>query len=133
MKRIGLVLLVAAVAGCGGGDLPGSPELRARGLTINATPKDRAGIEAALSQARPEATSLIEDVDGMVTITTARVPNATWVGLTQQTGEHAYQVTFNLAFLNGERKQDRNVTVLHELGHVIDFAVTPPELRDQLA
>ena len=34
---------------------------------------------------------------------------------------------------NASRKQDRNVVVLHEFGHVIDFAVTPPELRDELA
>jgi len=133
MKRIGLVLLVAALAGCGGNDAPISPEVRARGLTWSAAPQDRAWIEAALKQARPEATSLIEDVDGMVTVTTARLPGASWVGLTQQTSAHSYQITFNLAYLNGDRKQDRNVTVLHEFGHVVDFALTPPALRDDLA
>ena len=31
-------------------------------------------------------------------------------------------MNFNLAYLDGERKLDRDATVLHELGHVIDFA-----------
>ena len=69
----------------------------------------------------------------MVTIRTAAAPAAQWAGMTQQRGPEAYDVTFNTAYLNSERKQDRNVVVLHEFGHVIDFAVTPPELRDELA
>ena len=42
-------------------------------------------------------------------------------------------MSFNLAFLNGDRKIDRDSTVLHELGHVIDAALVPPALRDRLA
>lgn len=134
MKRsLGLVLLVTALAGCGGDDAPVSPEVRARGLTWQVDAQDRQWIEAALNEARPEAKSLIEDIDGMVTITTADAPDATWAGQTRQTAEEAYEVTLNTAYLNRERKQDRNVVVLHELGHVIDFAITPPELRDELA
>ena len=38
-----------------------------------------------------------------------------------------------VAYLDGDRKVDRDTTVVHELGHVIDFALMPDELRDQLA
>ena len=44
-----------------------------------------------------------------------------------------YEVSFNLAYLDGERKLDRDSTVAHELGHVIDVALVAPELRDRLA
>ena len=134
-RRLGLVLLVATLAGCGGDDPPVSAEVRARGLTFasEVAPADRAWIEGALHQARPEAASLIADVDGMVTVRTASAPGAPWVGLARQTGEHAYEISFNLAYLDGGRKLDRNVAVLHEFGHIVDFALTPPQLRDQLA
>jgi len=135
MKRsLGLVLLLAALVGCGD-EPPVSAEVRARGLTWapDITPKDRAWIEAALNEARPEAASLIGDVDGMVTLRTVHAPGAPWVGLTAETAPGTYEIQLNLTYLNGDRKQDRNVTVLHELGHVIDFAITPPELRDELA
>jgi hypothetical protein len=136
MKRsLGLVLLLAALAGCGGDDAPVSPEVRARGLTFapEVAAADREWIEAALAQARPEAKSLIDDVDGMVTITTPSVKGASWVGMVQQTGAQAYQIQFNLAYLDRDRKQDRNPAVLHEFGHVVDFVLTPPALRDELA
>ena len=42
-------------------------------------------------------------------------------------------MTFNLAYLDGERKLDRDSTVAHELGHVIDAALVAPELRNRLA
>ena len=136
MKRLGLVLLVTvALSGCGGNEPPVSKAVKARGLTFapDVAPQDQQWILAALKEARPEAGSLIDDVDGMVTITTGRFPGAPWVGLTQQSAPGVFQIKFNLAYLNGERKLDRNVTVLHEFGHVIDFAVTPSELRDELA
>jgi hypothetical protein len=137
MKRLGLALLAStlALSGCGNQHQPSvSKAVRAKGLTFkDVTPQDRKWIEEALHEARPEAASLIDDVDGMVTITTGSFPGARWVGLTHQYAPHAYAIQFNLAYLNGDRTQDRNVTVLHELGHVIDFALTPPQLRDQLA
>jgi hypothetical protein len=139
MKRsLGLGLLLVALpllAGCGGDDSPVSPEIRARKFTFapEVAPKDREWIQAALDQARPEAASLIDDVDGMVTVRTAAAPTEKWAGLTEQRGEAIYDITLNIAYLNGRRKQDRNVVVLHEFGHVIDFAITPPELRDELA
>lgn len=136
MKRIGLALLAClAFAGCGGSDAPVAPEVRAAGLRWDATMSatDQKWILEAIDQARPEARQLIDDVDGMVTVGTFNEPGAGIVGLMQPLGEDEYRVAFNVAYLNGERKIDRTVTVLHELGHVIDAAVVPPELRDRLA
>src|SRR3954470_2133535 len=136
MKRLGLALLATiALAGCGGPDAPVTKEVQARGLTYaqGVTADDREWIEQALKGARPEAAALIDDVDGMVTITTAGPPDAPWAGLTHEVAPGSFQITLNLAYLDGERKQDRNVVVLHEFGHVIDFALTPPEVRDELA
>src|SRR3954469_25596890 len=69
MKRLLGLALLAALAGCGGDDTPVSKDVRARGIAWQVAPQDRGWIEAALKQARPEAASLIDDVDGMVTIT----------------------------------------------------------------
>ena len=41
-------------------------------------------------------------------------------------------MVFNLAYLNGDRKIDRTTTVLHELGHVIDFVLADDALVAQL-
>ena len=132
MKRLGLVLL-AALAGCGGSHAPVSPEVRAATFSWEVGDKDRKWIEAAIDEARPEARQLIDQVDGMVTVRTFSAPGGPAVGLMQPTGPSHYSVLFNVAYLNGERKIDRTTTVLHELGHVVDQALVPPELRDELA
>ena len=69
----------------------------------------------------------------MTVLTTYGDPSGGAVGLMRQTAPGAYEVSFNLAYLNGERKLDRDSTVAHELGHVIDAALVAPELRDRLA
>ncbi|HEX6025858.1 MAG TPA: hypothetical protein VFZ00_27955 [Solirubrobacter sp.] len=134
--RLGLVLLALAFSGCGGGDEPPiTPEVRAASLRFAPEVGDaeRQWVLAAIDQARPEARRLIDDVDGMVTVTTWQNRNDLAVGLMTTSGNGAYTVSLNLAFLNADRKIDRNTAVLHELGHVIDHALVPPELRDQLA
>jgi hypothetical protein len=112
---------------------PVKPADRAAGLTFDGVaPADRAWIEAAIAQARPEAATLIDEVDGLVTITTTSEPNAPWVGVTGPTGDR-YTVGLNLAYLDGERAADRDVTVLHELGHVVDFMLLDDAERDRMA
>jgi hypothetical protein len=112
---------------------PVSTPDRAAGLTFKGVaPADRAWIEAAVAKARPEAATLIGEVDGLVTIKTASLPGAPWVGLTGPGGDR-FTVAFNLASLDGERAADRDVTVLHELGHVIDFVLVDDAERDRLA
>lgn len=135
MKRLAAVLALLALAGCGAEEPPVDPAVRAAGFRWDTTvsERDRAWITEAVDQARPEARQLIDDVDGMVVLGTYAQPGEPEVGMMRPTGPGAYQVVFNLAYLNGERRIDRTTTVLHELGHVIDHALVAPELRDRLA
>jgi hypothetical protein len=123
-----------ALAGCGAEPHALDPALKSATFAFDGTvaPADREWIEAAVSKTRPEARQLIDDVDGMVTIGTFSQAGGAAVGMARQTGLHSFSVKFNLAYLNGERRADRDVTVAHELGHVIDFALMTPDLRNQL-
>jgi hypothetical protein len=106
---------------------------RAAGLRWSpaVTASDHAWIQAAITQARPEARELIDDVDGLVVISTFSDRSGPGIGLTQWSGGD-YSVSFNIAYLDVDRVQDRNVTVLHEFGHVIDHALLSPEVHAQL-
>ena len=82
---------------------PVSSADRAAGLTFTGvSPADQGWIEAAIAKARPEAATLIDEVDGLVTITTESVPNAPWVGVTSPAGGR-YTIGLNLAYLDGRR------------------------------
>jgi hypothetical protein len=94
-------------------------------------PADRAAFLTAVSHARPEAQALIGAIDGLVDVHIG-VTDAGTVGITQSVGDR-YSVTVNLGLVSrryGQRGIDRDV--LHELGHVIDFALVPPALDTQL-
>ena len=133
----GLLLLLAlvTVAGCGGEEAAIDPAVRSATFRFaeTVTPEDREWILAAVDKVRPEARLLIDDVDGMTVLSTYSDPGGGAVGLMREASPGNYEVTFNLAYLNGERKLDRDSTVAHELGHVIDAALVAPELRDRLA
>jgi hypothetical protein len=109
-----------------------TPEVRAAGLTFapNVTPADQQWVREAIAQARPEAQKLIDAVDGLVTISTANMPGTPWVGMAQEGSD---DIQLNIAYLDGQRKQDRSTAVLHELGHVIDFELVPDDQMQQLA
>jgi hypothetical protein len=93
-------------------------------------PADRAWILAAVASARPEAQRLIAEVDGLIEIRTD-LHHDEAVGLAQmQPGRSV--VSFDARSLNGDRALDREVVVLHELGHVIDYQLVPDELVQQL-
>jgi len=128
-------LLALAVAGCGAHEAPVSPAVKARGLTYapDVAPGDREWIAAALASARPEAGQLLDDVDGMVEVRTVNAPAARAVGTTQPLAKDRYVVTFNIGILDADRKIDRAQTALHEFGHVIDFALVDPGMRNTLA
>lgn len=108
-----------------------TPEIRDAGLRFGpeVAPGDRAWILAAIAKARPEAQRLVHEVDGMVTITTAG--SGAMMGLTQPLPD-GFRVWLNVARLNDSRIVDRDTTVLHELGHVIDFALIPNALDRRL-
>jgi hypothetical protein len=92
---------------------------------------DRVAFLGAVSRARPEAQALIAAVDGLVDVHVA-VTDAGTVGTTQSHGDR-YDVDVNLGLVAGRygrRGIDR--TVLHELAHVVDFALVPPALDAQL-
>ncbi len=93
-------------------------------------PKDRAWILAAIAKARPEAQRLIAEIDGLVEVRTD-LPRGEAIGLAQMTIDDAV-VSFDGRSLNGERAIDREVVVLHELGHVVDFQLVPDDLVRQL-
>jgi hypothetical protein len=113
---------------------PVSPQDRRAGLRFDGvSAADQAWIEAAVAQARPEAATLIDEVDGLVTVRTADLPGAPWVGMTSGAGDGRFTIVFNLADLDGRRTIDRDVVVLHELGHVVDFVLVPDDVVDRLA
>jgi hypothetical protein len=108
---------------------------RARGLTFAAdvAPADRQWVLAAVAKARPEAARLIDEVDGLVRVTTFREPRARLLGWAQSNSPKRYEIKVNVARLDGTRRIDRDVIVLHELGHIVDFALVHDDLRDRLA
>ena len=121
-----------AVAG-GNGEI--TPEVRAATLNLDSVaPQDRIWIQNAIATARPEAQRLIAEVDGLVTVRTdlrqAGVPEDA-IGLTRSNGAGA-DVILGVDRLNGDRAIDRNMVVLHELGHVIDFLLVDDDLMQQL-
>jgi len=93
------------------------------------TPADRAWILAAIARARPEAARLIAEVDGLVQFGAAVEPGA--LGVTRS-GPRQFTVDFDVARLNNDRALDRATVVLHELGHVVDFALVPAAINATL-
>lgn len=109
-----------------------SAQTRAASLRFapDVTPRDRAWILAAIGRARPEAQRLIAEIDGLVEVRTDLPPGEA-IGLARMTLDEAV-ISFDARTLNGERAMDREVVVLHELGHVIDFQLVPDDLVREL-
>ena len=105
---------------------------RAAGLRFDPSvaPGDRAWILAAIQQARPEAARLLAEVDGLVQVGTMS-EGTDILGLTRG-DSNGFRVDFDIARLNGDRGMDRATVVLHEFGHVIDFALVPAEVNAAL-
>jgi hypothetical protein len=105
---------------------------RAAGLRYAASvgPAQREWIGAAIARARPEAARLIAEVDGLVTVGAYAEHDET-LGITRG-DERGFTVDFNVARLDGDSAMHRATVVLHELGHVIDFALVPEELNTAL-
>ena len=120
----------AGAAATGSNEL--SAETRAATLRFapDVTPADRAWILGAIQRARPEARRLIDEVDGLVTVRTD-LSGAVAIGLAES-GPQGMSVNFDVAALNGDRAIDRNVVVLHELGHIVDFVLADDALVRQL-
>jgi hypothetical protein len=107
-------------------------EARAGTLTFDpsVTAGDREWILGALARARPEAARLIAEIDGLVVVRTFAAGGTT-LGVTRG-DDRGFTVDLNVGYLDGERVLDRATVVLHELGHVVDFAVVPAEVNARL-
>jgi hypothetical protein len=104
---------------------------RASFRSDNVAPLDQQVFYSAVLAARPEAQRLIGLVDGLVTVSVGPTgPGA--LGLTAAyDGQYAMKIdlaTVTARF--GQAGVDR--VVLHELGHVVDFALLPGELTTAL-
>ncbi len=97
---------------------------RRAGLSFrpDVSPADRDWILAAIARARPEAARLIAEVDGLVQVGGAVAQGA--LGVTRS-GPTGFTVDVDLARLDNDRVMDRATVVVHELGHVVDFALVP--------
>ena len=62
---------------------------------------------------------MIGEVDGFVEIRTD-LTGGEAIALAQMQGDHA-TISLDVNQLNGDRAIDRNVAVLHEFGHLVDF------------
>jgi len=93
---------------------------------------DRQAVLDAIASARPEARALVDDVDGLVDVSVGATGEPA-VGLTEQTAPARYHVTLDLATVS-RRYGRRGIArlVLHELGHVVDFALVPDSLMETL-
>jgi hypothetical protein len=94
-------------------------------------PADRAAFLSAVDAAQPQARALLDTIDGLVDVHITTTPSGT-VGVTRSVGNR-YSVTVDLGLVvrrYGRRGIERDV--LHELGHVVDFALVPQALDDQL-
>jgi hypothetical protein len=108
-----------------------TPARRAAGPRFDAavSAADQAWIRAAIAQARPEARPLIDEIDGYVTFST--VDSGDYLGLTLPSPDGT-PIVLNVGYLDRDRTVDRNQTVLHELGHVIDAALIDPAMDASL-
>jgi hypothetical protein len=115
-----------------------TPAIRAAGLHFepDVAPRDRQWILAAIAHARPEARRLVDEVDGLVTVGTEaggqKLPDGYEAVGTTYPQDGSFRIVFNTEVLNGRGAFSRDVVVLHELGHVIDFSLIGKPLADQL-
>jgi hypothetical protein len=107
---------------------------RARGLSYapGVSADDRAWIEAAIAQVRPEAAALIAEVDGLVTVgPLASGSEGAAIGVATS-GPDGLTVDLDFTRLNNDLVMERNAAVIHELGHIVDYVLVEEELLAQL-
>ena len=109
-----------------------TPASRARSFTFaGVAPGDQQAVLQAVDAARPEARRLIDAIAGLVTVQVGSA-GPTSAGTTQATPA-GYELVLDLGLVNrtlGRRGIDR--LVLHELGHVVEFALVPEATLDAL-
>jgi len=123
----------AGAAGAGPAPALPSPEIEQAGFTFTpgTSDPDQQLFTATVAAARPEARRLIAMVDGAVDVA-FRDPGPAAAGSTRFDGKR-YLVSVDVTDV-AQRLGQRGVSrvVLHELGHVVDFALVPKSLEEQL-
>ena len=101
---------------------------RSAGFTYgpSVTVADRAAIEAAIAGARPEAQRLVAIVDGLTTIDLGPGQDG-GAGTATDLGDR-YEVVLDLATVAPMGPRAVSRLVLHELAHVVDYALVKDEL-----
>jgi hypothetical protein len=146
LARLGLIvplLLLANLVRATGG-LPDAPAARSNGMPVipaesraasfsfaaGVTEADRAALASAIASARPEAQRLIAVVDGMTTVTVGADARGA-AGTATDFGDR-YELRLDLGMVGrmGPRAVAR--LVLHELGHVVDYALIDDALMARL-
>jgi hypothetical protein len=109
-----------------------TPEIRSATFRFGAdvAPADQQWILAAVAATRPEARRLIDAVDGMIEVHGIASDGRT-AGVAGSIGDH-YYVNLDLDTLRALGPKLRDHVVVHELGHVIDFALVPQAVNNQL-
>ena len=104
----------------------------AAGFTFgpSVTPEDRAAIEAAVASARPEAQRLVGLVDGLTTVEVGPAAGGA-AGTAGDRGDH-YELQLDLAVVRTMGPRGTSRLVLHELGHIVDFALVDDALLTRL-
>ena len=107
-------------------------EARGAGFTYgpSVTPADRAAIEAAVAAARPEAQRLIGIVDGLTMVDVA-TPQGGAAGTAADLGDR-YEVMLDLRNVSAMGPRAFSRLVLHELAHVVDYALVDDRLLAEL-
>ena len=136
---IASLLALAAIAsshdgeGATTGPQPIFEQVRRDGLHFDPTvaEADRQAVLVAIASAQPQARALVGVVDGLVDVHVGPSGGHS-VGLTESRGAR-YSVTLDLGTV-AQRYGQRGIArlVLHELGHVVDFALVPESLDREL-
>lgn len=96
-----------------------------------ASPTDRELVAGAIARARPESRAILESVLGAVTIEIGS-PGEGIAGEARQRGDR-FTVELNLGLIFGLLgRQGTDRLVLHELGHVVDWMLTPASLDKEI-
>lgn len=105
----------------------------AAGFTFgpSVTEADRAAVLAAVSSARPEAQRLIGLVDGMTTVEVGPAAGGRAAGTAADLGDR-YELRLDLGLVAHMGPRAVNRLVLHELAHVVDFALIEDGLLAEL-
>ena len=89
---------------------------------------DRRAFERSVAQAGPDASSLIEKVDGLTRVSFVALPGA--LGDMRGVGRGRYAVRLRPQIVRDPRRAP--IVALHELGHVVDTALVTEDVRDRI-